>query len=135
MIDLITRPGAWLLWQAAALPDTVVTKTVVVRGWFETATGVAMLVLALTVVVAAMFMAATAWWVWKSLKKARELLDRAYADIEPLRRHATSVAANLDNITTSIRKDVQQVNATIAAANRRLHQATELTETRLNEFN
>jgi hypothetical protein len=63
------------------------------------------------------------------------MLDKVYADITPLTRHASNVADNLDYITTSIRSDVQQVNATIAAANRRLHQAVELTETRLNEFN
>jgi hypothetical protein len=52
-----------------------------------------------------------------------------------LTRHASNIADNLDYLTTSIRNDVQQVNATIASANRRLHQAVELTETRLNEFN
>ena len=32
-------------------------------------------------------------------------------------RHASSIADNLDYITTSIRTDIQQVNATVAAAN------------------
>ena len=41
----------------------------------------------------------------------------------------------MNYITTSVRTDVQQVNATIAAANQRLQQAVALTETRLNEFN
>ena len=58
-----------------------------------------------------------------------------YADITPITHHASTIADNLDYITTSIRSDVQQVNATIASANRRLHQAVELTENRLNEFN
>jgi hypothetical protein len=38
-------------------------------------------------------------------------------------------------ITTSVRADVQQVNATVAAANQRLQQAVAMTEQRLNEFN
>jgi hypothetical protein len=65
----------------------------------------------------------------------RELLDRVYADVNPLTHHASNIADNLDYITTSIRNDVQQVNATIASANRRLHEAVEQTETRMNEFN
>jgi len=40
------------------------------------------------------------------------------ADVTPLTRHASSIADNLDYITTSIRNDVQQVNATIASATR-----------------
>lgn len=136
MTELITRSGAWLLTQAPTLPDTFVMKTVATgRGWFEVVTGVASGVLTLTILGLALVLGPAAWSFWRSFRKVRELLDRVYADITPLTRHASSIADNLDYITTSIRNDVQQVNATIASANRRLHQAVELTETRLNEFN
>jgi uncharacterized protein YoxC len=136
MTELITRSGAWLLQQAPTLPDTFVMKTVAAeRGWFETVTGVASGVLAVTLVVLTVVVAPAAWSFWKTFRKARALLDRVYADVNPLTRHASSIADNLDYITTSIRNDVQQINATIASANRRLHQAVEVTETRLNEFN
>ena len=136
MTELITRPSAWLLQQAAALPDTFVMKTVATeRGWFEIVTGVATGVLTLTVLALAVVLGPAAWSFWRSFQKVRELLDRVYADVTPLTRHASNIADNLDYITTSIRNDVQQVNATIASANRRLNQAVELTETRLNEFN
>jgi uncharacterized protein YoxC len=138
MTELITRSGAWLLQQAQAptLPDTFVMKTVAAeRGWFEVVTGVASGVLTLTILGLAIVLGPAAWSFWRTFRKVRKLLDRVYADITPLTRHAHSIADNLDYITTSIRNDVQQVNATIASANRRLHQAVELTETRLNEFN
>ena len=136
MTELITRPGVWLLQQAAAFPDTFVMKTVATgRGWFEIVTGVASGVLTLTILALALVLGPAAWSFWRSFRKVRELLDRVYADITPLTRHASNIADNLDYITTSIRNDVQQVNATIASANRRLNQAVELTETRLNEFN
>jgi uncharacterized protein YoxC len=135
MTELITRPGAWLL-QAAALPDTLVMKTVTAeRGWFETTTGIASGVMSITLVVLTVVLAPAAWSFWKTFRKTRALIDRVYADVNPLTHHASNIADNLDYITTSIRNDVQQVNATIAAANRRLNQAVELTETRLNEFN
>lgn len=136
MTELITRSGAWLLHQAAAFPDTVVMKTVAVeRGWFEMVTGIASVLTSITLLVFTIFAAPAAWSFWKTYRKTRELLDRVYADITPLTHHASNIADNLDYITSSIRNDVQQVNATIAAANRRLTQAVELTETRINEFN
>ena len=136
MTELITRPGAWLLQQAATFPDTVVMKTVAVeRGWFETVTGIASGVMTLTLLGLSIFLAPAAWSFWRTFRKVRDMLDKVYADVQPLARHASNIADNLDYITTSIRTDVQQVNATIASANRRLNQAVELTEGRLNEFN
>lgn len=136
MTELITRSGAWLLQQATALPDTVVMKALVTeRGWFETVTGIASGVMTLTLLGLSIVLAPAAWSFWRTFRKVRELLDKVYADINPLTHHAGNIADNLDYITSSIRNDVQQVNATIASANRRLHQAVQLTETRLNEFN
>lgn len=136
MTELITRSGAWLLQEAATFPDTLVMKTVTgERGWFEIVTGIASGVMTLTLLGLTIFLAPAAWSFWRTFRKVREIIDRVYADITPITHHASSIADNLDYITTSIRTDVQQVNATIASANRRLHQAVELTETRLNEFN
>lgn len=135
MTELITRSGAWLL-QQATLPDTLVMKTVAAeRGWFETMSGIASGVMSLTLLGLAIFLAPAAWSFWKTFRKMQALLDRVYADINPLTHHAANIADNLDYITTSIRNDVQKVNATIASANRRLHQAVTTTESRLNEFN
>jgi uncharacterized protein YoxC len=136
MTELITRSGAWLLQQAAAFPDTVIMKQVAVeRGWFETVTGIASGVMTLTLLGLTIFLAPAAWSFWRTFRKVQSLLDNVYSDVAPLTRHASNIADNLDYITTSIRTDVQQVNATIAVANRRLNEAVELTETRLNEFN
>lgn len=136
MTELITRPVAWMVQQAATFPDTVVMKTVAAqRGWFETVTGIASGVMTLTLLGLAIFLAPAAWSFWRTFRKVRGLLDKVYGDVLPLTHHASNIADNLDYITTSIRSDVQQVNATIAAANRRLQKAAELTEHRLNEFN
>jgi hypothetical protein len=75
-----------------------------------------------------------AWNFRKSYKKISELLDKVYADVNPLMKHASTVADNLDYITTSVRVDIQKVNQTIAAANQRLQEAVDLTEERLHEF-
>ena len=136
MTELVALSGAWLQQAAAALPDTLYMKTVEVdRGWFETVTGIASGLMTLTLMGLSIVLAPAAWSFWRTFRKVREIIDRVYADVTPITHHASSIADNLDYITTSIRTDVQQVNATIASANRRLHQAVELTETRLNEFN
>lgn len=131
-----TMIGTWLLQAAATLPDTIVTKQVVAeRGWFEQFTAVASGLMSVAMLVLAAALVPAAWNWRNSYKKVNQLLERVQGDIAPIMRHASSIADNVDYITTSIRTDVQQVNATIAAANQRLQEAVSLTEERLNEFN
>jgi uncharacterized protein YoxC len=105
------------------------------RGWFEKTTAVASGLMTIALLVLAVALVPAAWNFRKSYAKVSDLLDRVYGDINPLMRHASAIADNVNYITTSVRTDVQQVNATIAAANQRLQQAMALTEQRLGEFN
>ena len=126
--------GAWLLQQAVV--DTPLVKMVAAdRGWFETVTGIASGIMMVTLLVLTIALAPAAWNFRKSRKKINEVIDRVYGDINPIVRHLSTVADNVNYITTSIRVDVQQVNQTIAAANQRLNHAVALVEQRLNEFN
>jgi uncharacterized protein YoxC len=135
MIDAIAHAGSLLL-QAATLPDTIVTKTVAAqRGWFEQLTAIASGLVSLSLLVLTVALVPAAWNFRKSYKKISELLDKVYADINPLAKHASTIADNVDYITTSVRVDMQRVNQTIAAANQRLREAVDLTEQRMNEFN
>ena len=72
MPELIARSGAWLLQQAsAALPDTLVMKTVTVeRGWFETMTGVASAILSLTILGLAIVFGPAMWRLRQSSPRA-----------------------------------------------------------------
>jgi uncharacterized protein YoxC len=125
--------GFWLLQQAAVVPDTIVTKAAD-PGFFAKVAAVASSLMTIALLVLAVFLVPAAWNFRNSYKKWNQLLERVYGDINPIMRHASSIADNVDYITTSIRTDVQQVNATVAAANQRLHQAIALTEERLNQF-
>src|SRR5687768_14329327 len=99
MTEPFTRPVAWLMQQAATLPDTLVMKTVAAeRGWFETVTGIASGLVSITLIVLTIVLAPAAWSFWKTFRKARMLLDRVYADVTPLTRHASNIADNLDYI-------------------------------------
>jgi hypothetical protein len=125
--------GLWLLQQATAMPDTIVTRAAD-PGMFAKVATVASTLMTIALLVLAVSLTPAAWNFRNSYKKWNQLLDRIQGDISPLMRHASSIADNLDYITTSIRTDIQQVNATVAAANQRLHQAIAVTEERLNQF-
>ena len=136
MIDAIGHAGSLLLQAAATLPDTIVTRQVTAeRGWFEQLTAIASGLVSLSMLVLTGALVPAAWNFRKSYKKINELLDKVYADINPLTKHASTIADNLDYITTSVRVDMQRVNQTIMAANQRLREAADLTERRMNEFN
>jgi hypothetical protein len=76
-----------------------------------------------------------AWNFRKSYKKVNELLDRIYGDVNPIMRHASSVADNLNYVSTAVRQDVARLQASVAAANARLDEATRLAERRVRDFN
>jgi len=130
--------GAELLLQAAArtLPDTLYTKQLAAApSTFEKVTSIASGLLTITIMILAVALVPAAWNFRKSYKKVSDMLDKVYGDINPLMRHASAIADNVDYITTSVRVDVQQVSQTIAAVNQRLQQAVGAAETRINELN
>jgi uncharacterized protein YoxC len=125
-----------LMQIAAGARDTVITKAVVPeRGLVEQIMTVCTMILTLSLTVLTIFAVPAAWRFRHTYKKINEFLDRMNGDIAPIMRHASTITDNVNYITTSVRADVQLVNATIASANDRLKQAVDLTERRLNEFN
>src|SRR2546423_9796973 len=129
--------GSELLWQVArAFPDTVYTKQLAAQpGWFEKVTSVASGIMTVTVIVLAAALVPAAWNFRKSYKKVSDMLDKIYGDINPLMRHASAIADNVDYISTAIRVDIQQVSQTVAAVNQRLQQAVGAAEDRINQLN
>ncbi|HMJ16831.1 MAG TPA: hypothetical protein VK478_00440 [Gemmatimonadaceae bacterium] len=129
--------GAELLLQAArALPDTIYTKQVVAEpGLWSKVTSVASGVMTITVIILTVALVPAAWNFRKSYKKVSDMLDKVYGDINPLMRHASAIADNVDYISTAIRVDVQQVSQTVAAVNKRLQQAVDAAEERINQLN
>jgi uncharacterized protein YoxC len=129
--------GMELLIQAAqALPDTIYTKQIVEDpSLWQKITSIASGVMTITVIVLTVALVPAAWNFRKSYKKTSDMLDKIYGDINPLMRHASSIADNVDYISTSIRVDIQQVSQTVAAANQRVQQAVELAEDRIKQLN
>ncbi len=129
--------GTELLQQVArALPDTIYTKQVVAEpGLWEKITSIASGVMTITVIILTVALVPAAWNFRKSYKKISDMLDKIYGDVNPLMRHASAIADNVDYITTSIRVDVQQVSQTVVAVNQRLQNALEGAEDRMKQLN
>ena len=136
MLHALTWAGVWLQQRSAALPDTIFTKQIAAApSTFERVTGIASGLLTIAICIFVVAAVPAAWNFRRSYRRINHLLERIYGDINPIMRHASSVADNINYITTSIRTDVQQINATIASANERLQQAVQMTERRLSDFN
>ncbi len=129
--------GAGLLLQAVtALPDTIYTKQVVAElGLWSKVTSIASGVMTITVIILTVALVPAAWNFRKSYKKISDMLDKVYGDVNPLMRHASAIADNVDYISTAMRVDVQQVSQTVAAVNQRLQQAVGAAEERINQLN
>jgi uncharacterized protein YoxC len=129
--------GAAFLQQAAiAAHDTIYTKQIVSEpGVWEKITSTASGVMTITVIVLSAALIPAAWNFRKSYKKVSDMLDKIYGDVNPLMRHASAIADNIDYITTSIRVDVQQVSQGVAAVNQRLQDAVAGAESRMRELN
>ena len=115
---------------SSALPQAAAAG----RDWLDTIVGIAgalntLLLLALTIIVTP-----TAWSFIKSLRQLRALLDRVYDDLKPLTEHANRIAANVDEITDSVKAEVKQVTQSIAHANQGISRAIESTDRRLSKL-
>lgn len=136
MTALMSSAGALLLQAARALPDTIVTKQLAQDpGLLTKVTSVATVVLTFTFIALSAALIPAAWNFRKSYKKVSDMLDKVYGDVNPIMRHASTIADNVDYISTSVRVDIQQLSKTIAAANQSLLGAVKAAESRINQLN
>jgi uncharacterized protein YoxC len=133
-MTLLSAGSLWLVQQAGALTDTIVTKQGPISpGWFERTTGILQALLTLSLLVLTVAVVPAAWNFRKSYAKISDLLDRVYADVNPITHHASRIADNVDFITTAIRADVMKVNATVDLANEKLLEAIWVAEKQIRE--
>ncbi|HVE77777.1 MAG TPA: hypothetical protein VNA89_02895 [Gemmatimonadaceae bacterium] len=132
---LVTSVAGAAAQLAAAAGDTVLVRQVAEEpSVFDRVSGIASGLVSITLLVLTVALVPAAWNFRKSYKKISDLLDRVYGDVNPLMRHASAIADNVDYITTALRTDVQRVNRTLTDANRRLEAALAETERRVQEF-
>jgi uncharacterized protein YoxC len=132
MTAWLTTGADWLLQVAATLPDTIITKQVEPEAsTFDKVTTYASGLASIALLVLAVALVPAAWNFRKSYAKVSDMLDRIYGDINPLMRHASTIADNVNYISTSVRVDIQQVSQTISMANQKLVASVEAAEDRI----
>ena len=136
MTAWLTTGALWLIQTSIPIRDTIVTKQIQpVATTFEKVTSVASGLASIALLVLAVALVPAAWNFRKSYAKVSDMLDRIYGDINPIMRHASTIADNVNYISTSIRVDVQQVSQTIASANQKLVASVAAAEDRIKELN
>jgi uncharacterized protein YoxC len=131
LIDGVARG---LAQSAAVVHDTIMIRPAGF-GFLERIAAISNAIITIALMILAIVAVPIAWHFRTVYRKVNLLLDRVERDIAPIVRNATSITDNVNVVTTSIRTDVQKVNATINSANDRVQQAMVITEDRLNEFN
>lgn len=136
MTLLTAHASEWLIQIATATRDTVLVKQIVSDpGWFAKVTTIASGLVSIALCLLTAFLIPAAWNLRKSYAKVNDLLKRVQADVVPILRHASTVADNVNYISTSIRTDIQHVSRTIESANERVEQALAQSERRVRELN
>jgi uncharacterized protein YoxC len=70
----------------------------------------------------------------KTAEKLEVVLDNIQRNIEPVSKHASHIADNVDYISTSIRADVQELRRTLLSANTGIRNVIDSSERRLHEL-
>jgi len=126
----------WLIKATATLPDTIVTKQVTVEpGLFQKITTYASGIASIALMILTIALVPAAWNFRKSYAKISDMMDRIYGDINPIMRHASTIADNVNYITTAVRVDVQKLSQTVASANQRLMSSVDIAEERIKDLN
>ena len=134
-MTLIAQMGALLLQGATAAAETTVVRPVMAGpAWYTTlnqiigaASVIVFLVLMVILIPAVVKFRRTA-------SKFEAVLDHIEKSIDPVTRHASSIADNIDYITTSVRADVQAIRKTLLVANNGIRDVLESSERRLHEL-
>ena len=137
-LPALTEAHAVLAGLAQALPDTIVTVQAKSTGWqlwVDTLTSIASVVIALALIAIAVPVIPAAWNSRKMYARVNKAIERFRGDLDPAVRHLSTVAENLNYITTAVREDVRQVNALVNGTTERLNRTAELAEERLRELN
>jgi uncharacterized protein YoxC len=136
MMASMTTGAHWLLQAAITTGDTIFTRQLAQEpSTFEKVTSYASGLASIALLVLAVALVPAAWNFRKSYAKVSNMLDRIYGDINPIMRHASTIADNVNYISTSVRVDMQQVSQTIAMANQKLVASVEAADDRIKELN
>ena len=132
---LFAQTAAQVAQQAAAAGDTLIVRQAPIDpGWFERLGGALRALMTLAILVLTVAVVPAAWNFRKSYQKVSDLLDRVYADVNPITHHASRIAENLDYVTTAVRADTDRARALVEDAEQRVRLVLERAEARARDL-
>ena len=123
------------LIQASVLPDTIVARTVPVRGIFEYSSGILqilVLLLGIGVLIALVLLLLT---VKKGIEKLNETVDKLSSEVRPLVKNANEVVGDARKLVARVRGDVERVSDAASVVSDQLLYAAEVTADRVDDVN
>lgn len=120
-----------------ALPGTVMALQAEVgwRLWVDVLADVATIVIAVALILVGIGVIVAALAARRLFKKVTPTVERLRVDVQPIIRHGTAVAENVNYVSTAVRGDVEALQQTVAAARKRVDRVSALAEERVNELN
>jgi uncharacterized protein YoxC len=134
-MTLIVQMGALLLQGAqTAAENTVVAPVGSGPGWYVLFTQITSAASVVVFLVVMLIFIPALLKFRKTAEKLDAVLDHIERKIEPVSKHASHIADNVDYISTSIRADVQELRRTLLSANSGMREVIESSERRLHEL-
>jgi uncharacterized protein YoxC len=127
-----------LLWSTvplqAALTDTIVTKQIVERTWWQVLIDIEQAIVPLMLLALLFAVAFGVFKLARGVQEATKILHASSADISGAAHSVRTVAEDVRGITTSVRGDVEEVGVTVRAVNDGVRAAAGRFEERLRRL-
>jgi hypothetical protein len=134
LIPLTARASAWILQAAATLPDTIVTRQIVERGWFDQVTHVATGLLTLLLLAAAVAVLPAALYLRQRLNQLSLALEGVRSDNGPLVNRTSNLLENAEAVSKRVRDDVERLSDTLAQFDGQLREIADIAGDRVRDF-
>ena len=131
---LMVRASAWMLQAVTTLPDTVVARQIVERGWFDQLTHVASGVLTLLLLLLVLLVFPAVWYLSRRFRQLTAVLDGLRHDFAPVIERTRGVMQNAEEISITVRDDVERLSETVERFDAQLREIADITGERVRDF-
>ncbi|MEO8879998.1 MAG: DUF948 domain-containing protein [Gemmatimonadaceae bacterium] len=134
-MTLIVQMGALLLQGATAVAETTYTRPVMAGpAWYTTLNQIIGAASVIVFLVLMVILIPAVVKFRKTATKFEAVLNHIERSIDPVTKHASNIASNIEYISTSIRADVQAIRKTLLTANEGIRDVVDASERRLHEL-
>ncbi len=127
--------STWLrALQVATLPDTIITRTITERGWFETLVSLEQAIVGLALLVVLIMIVLVLTAIRNSVQELSRLVQTSIGDISGAAHSARNIADDVRGITKSVRSDFDTVSKAVQDVNEKVREAVDGAEVRVRRL-